>query len=166
MKKFSLILPLLAFSLFSCSGEDTIQDTSASSAAARSGITGGSVTLGIGRNSRNCGGFGICRIVKASVTIDNHYTITYTNPEARTMQTNYQSVDPNSFYLLVDRSIYGDLVRVEGGEKFIIEESFTFDRETTTIMGLADNFTVAPNAIPIIWDNADGIYKILIKNAR
>lgn len=159
--------------VYSCSNESIESNTYQNNTAYRSKITGGSITLDIGRTSRNCRGLGICRVAKASLTIDNKYTITYTNPNSKMMgestielKCNYESIDKDSFYLLIDKSIIGELKDIQGGDNFIFEEDFIFDKNMTDIMGISENFTVEESSIPIIYFKDNDLYKILIVNSN
>jgi hypothetical protein len=175
MKNFFVSLALTVF-FISCSNEDsglatpenkllnkTSEISNTTNETARL-FGGGSISFGIGRTSRNCGGLGICRINKVSVIIED-YTITWTN-QNRTVNCNYQKIDDNNFYLLIDRSIVDELREIERGDNFIFEESFTFDDVTTSTIEVTRGFNVAAGSYPIAFDEENEIYKILLTNSR
>ena len=166
-KTFNLFV--LAILMASCSSEDSsapVQDNPQSKAVNETSklFGGGSITFGIGRTSRDCAGFSICKIKKVSVIIEDH-TITWTNQNRPSMTCGYLKVDSNNFYLLVDKAIIAELRTIEGGNDFIFDEAFTFDPTTTSTIGISSGFTVGVGRSPIVYDAVNDIYKILITNS-
>lgn len=170
MKKITFLM-LFALLSLSCSNEtiqeqtNSNQQNSAVNDMAKIKIKGGSITLGIGRTSRDCRGFSICKIKNVSVTIDD-YTITYTNQNRPSVQCNYTVIDKDNFYLLFDDSIITELVSIQGGYQFVMEESFTIDNSSSSIMGISEDFTISEGTFPITYDSKENIYKVLMSNTN
>lgn len=119
-------------------------------------IKGGSITLGIGRTSRDCRGFSICKIKNVSVTIED-YTITYTNQNRPSIQRNYTAIDKDNFYLLFDDSIITELVSIQGGYQFVMEESLPIDNSSSSVMGVSEDFIISEGTFPISYDSKEYI---------
>ncbi len=176
MKKI-LLLFVATFFVLSCSKDSTdssnnsipLSETLKSSSeteASRLKITGGSITVSIGRKSRDCDGFGICVIKQVSVTVDDNYTLTYNNQNRASVKCNYETTDTKNFYLNFDETIINDLIDLQGSSNFIFEEDFVIDSQSATTMGLVQNFTIAQGTYPIVYNSETKLYEVLLTDSR
>ena len=128
-------------------------------------IKGGSITVSIGRKSRNCAGLSICVIKQVTITVDE-YTITWDNQNRASVKCNYETVDTKNFYLTFNQSIINDIVNIEGGYKLVFEESFVIDNNSASVMGVNQNFTIAQGEYPIVYNNTSKLYEVLLTDSN
>ena len=170
--KNNLILAFVCALFLSCSIEsdkvneqENLQTNSSVSNVQAKLFGGGGISFGIGRNSRNCGGFGICKINSVSVIIEDH-TITWTN-QNKTVNCSYGTVDKDNFYFYFNENIIDELVQIQGGYNLKLEENFVFeDSRITDKMKIESNFQITEGSYPIVYDNEIKMYKVLITNSK
>jgi len=160
MKKRIALLGITSLLIFGCSGNEAfdnsasnVLDVSTSQSKLEKSVKPFiQITLDIGRKSRKCLGFGVCR---ASVKI---------GAERRSFVGNVKIINPNKFILYVDEENMSKIVNGYGEQHLILEEDFTLDYEEIVTLNLAENFTIGEGIYQFIQDPETSLYWVEISN--
>ncbi|MBB4118854.1 hypothetical protein GGR32_001145 [Mesonia hippocampi] len=96
-------------------------------------------------------------------------TIIYTNPKSPQyqIQTNYfiDRIDGlrDTLVLEITENAINQLIEIQGGSHFIMEEDFIFDIETAAQMNLKEGYTIKKGTYPIQKYENEEINKYYIK---
>ena len=170
MKKKSNVAVVLFLSLFSmgCTSE-TVEETGATEQIITSGIedvvgvnavSGGTVKTKwtLGRKSKNCRGFGICKLKEVGVEIK--FKFDAPQPLEQAFTSKFEQVSPVQFQLLLDQA-NADYIQSEyGGAFFLLEESFVFTPQESAQLNLIQGFTIAPGLYNLQFNPVTTLYEV------
>lgn len=172
MKIKNLLLLMLAIALNSCSSDsETTNIESVSNSEFLSKVdskwpSSGSVSVHweIGRKSRDCDGFGICRYVKTVVTINPISVDLGQLRQTNTFYGNAHKLDENQMLVILDPTSREYINEYFGSNNLIFEEDTEFDFSD---LGIGfDNFIVKANTIPILYDEETKQYGFILVNNK
>jgi hypothetical protein len=178
MKKIKLLsIVILSVIVYSCTSNEMINpepnETSEiiDSDLARIKEAGIKTYWSIGRKSRNCEGFGICKLkkvvgyVKFRTNIQNRKQQDLSNNRETDLEAYVVASEfPDEFYFFVDSENLALIKNYFGKESLILDEDFILTKQETLELELKDNFVMKIGTYNFTYDESTGLYQTVIVN--
>lgn len=121
----------------------------------------------LGRNSRNCHGFGICEHKKTTITIGKLPPYTFPDPPVPTATTAYSGVykvtGRDAIWVEFDDISAQNIRNYFGRNDVVLEEAFVVDPQVVQV-GISNGFTIPAGTYNLQRRTASGLYGILVSN--